>query len=333
MATDDHAMTEPHQDQPCNGLETSGAPIFLVGTERSGTTLLRLMLDHHPKLAFQFESEYMVQFVGDDGAMPDPKWVVDTLATDRIFNLAGFTSDTSGDYPQLVNGWLEQKRQQDGKPIVGATIHTHFDRAPYIWPDAKYIHLLRDPRDVANSCVVMGWYGNAYAATDHWVEAMRCWDALCEKVPEDRRLLVRYEDLIENPVDTLTGICSFLGIEYDQAIFDYIDGSTYHYPDPKLTYQWKRKMPEDELRRVEGKIGDEMVKRGYELSGKDPIKLSPSEVQKVYKQSDWGRRRFALKRFGLMLMLAENLGRRLKLKGLHDWAVVRKNAIEAKHIR
>jgi len=323
MATDDHAMTESNTD----------APIFLVGTERSGTTLLRLMLDHHPKLAFHFESEFMVEHIGDDGTLPDPKWVVEKLATDRIFNLAGLPSDTSGDYKRLVDGWLDHKRRADGKPLVGATIHTHFDRAPHLWPDAKYIHLLRDPRDVANSCVVMGWYGNAYAATDHWVEAMRCWDHLCTRVPEDRRLLVRYEDLIANPVVALTEVCSFLGVDFDEVVFGYIDGSTYHYPDPKLTYQWRRKMPERDLRLVEGKIGDELVKRGYELSGKEPIRLTPTQVQKVYKQSDWGRRRFAMKRFGLVLMVAENLGRRLKLKGLHDWATVRKNAIEAKHIR
>ena len=309
------------------------SPIFLVGTERSGTTLLRLMLDHHPELAFQFESEYMVQYVGGDGSLPDPKQVVEKLKLDRIFQHAGFGSDTSGDYLHLVNDWLRQKRENDGKPIVGATIHTHFDRIPSIWPNAKVIHLLRDPRDVANSCVVMGWYGNAFAATDHWVEAMRCWDALCEKIPEDRRIEVRYEHLIENPVDTLTGICRFIGVDFDRAIFDYIDGSTYEYPDPKLTYQWKRKMPEHDLRLVEGRIGEELVRRGYELSGKTPIKLSPPEVRKLYKQSDWGRRRFALKRFGLTLMLAENLGRRLKLKPLHDWAIVRKNAIEARHIR
>lgn len=324
-------MTEDQNNTaPSSAADT---PIFLVGTERSGTTLLRLMLDHHPRLAFQFESEYMVHYVGDDGALPDPKWVVDQLTTDRIFQHAGFSSDTSGDYLHLVNDWLRQKREQDGKPIVGATIHTHFDRIPHLWPNAKYIHLLRDPRDVANSCVVMGWYGNAYAATDHWLEAMRCWDHMCEMVPADRRMEIRYENLIQNPVDTLTDICRFIGVDYDQAIFDYIDGSTYHYPDPKLTYQWKRKMPERDLRLVEGKIGEELVRRGYELSGREPIQLSPPEVRKMYQQSDWGRRRFALKRFGWFLMLTENLGRRLKLRKLHTWAIQKKNAIEEQHIK
>ncbi len=308
-------------------------PVFLVGTERSGTTLLRLMLDHHPKIAFQFESEYMVEFVGDGGELPEVRSVIERLSTDRIFQMTGFGSDASGDYMGLVNGWLEQKRQREGKPIVGATIHTHFDRIPYLWPHARYIHLIRDPRDVARSCVVMGWYGNAYAASDHWLEAMRSWDTLGGKVPDQQRLEVRYESLITQPVETLTEICQFIGVDYDRAMFDYIDGSTYHYPDPKLIHQWVGKMPGDELGMIEGKLGDELVARGYELSGKPVVKLSEDEVKKIYRQSAWGRRRFARRRYGLALMLLENLGRRLRLRPLHNWAVRRKNAIDAKHIR
>ena len=47
------------------------APVFLVGSERSGTTLLRLMLDHHPRLAFEHEIDYVVDRVGEDGTFPD----------------------------------------------------------------------------------------------------------------------------------------------------------------------------------------------------------------------------------------------------------------------
>ena len=45
-------------------------PTFLVGAERSGTTLLRLMLDHHPQVAFLHEFEFAVDCVGDDGTCP-----------------------------------------------------------------------------------------------------------------------------------------------------------------------------------------------------------------------------------------------------------------------
>lgn len=45
-------------------------PVFLVGAERSGTTVLRLMLDHHPQIAFNNEFEYAVDLVSDEGKWP-----------------------------------------------------------------------------------------------------------------------------------------------------------------------------------------------------------------------------------------------------------------------
>lgn len=327
-----------HADAPDRSTRTipgpvSDQPVFLVGAERSGTTLLRLMLDHHPRLAFQYESEYMVEHVGDQGELPDPHKVVSRLSTDRIFLSTGFSSDVSGGYTKMAHDWLEQKRRRDGKPIVGATIHKHFDRIPYLWPKARYIHLLRDGRDVARSCVQMGWYGNAYAASDNWLEAMRNWDRLCQRVPEEQRLEVRYESLITDPVETLSTICRFLGLLFDQGMFDYVDGSTYSYPDPKLIHQWINKMPETELGIFEGKVGAELKARGYQLSGQPIVKLCPTAERRMYRRNDLGRRLFRIKRFGLKLILLETLGRKFKLARLHDWAVVRMNAIEEMHIK
>ncbi len=308
-------------------------PVFLVGSERSGTTLLRLMLDHHPQLAFQYESEYMVEYVGDNGELPDPQEVVGRLSTDRIFLSTGFSSDVSGGYMDMVNDWLDQKRQKDSKPMVGATIHKNFDRLPYLWPQAKYIHLIRDGRDVSRSCVAMGWYGNTYAACDHWVQALREWETLCETVPAGQRLEVRYEDLIVDPVATLTRICEFLEVPFSGAIFDYVDRSSYSTPDAKLVYQWVSKLTGRELNILEGKIGPLLSRSGYRLSGEPTVLLSDREIRRMYKRDTRGRRLFRLKRFGVRVVLLDYLSRRFGLERLQELVRLRMNDIEESHLK
>lgn len=328
-ATDESGAAEAAS----NATPRQQPPVFLVGSERSGTTLLRLMLDHHPSLAFQYESEYMVQYVGENGELPDPQTVVGRLSTDRIFLSTGFSSDVSGGYLNMVNDWLDQKRRRDGKPIVGATIHKHYDRLPYLMPKARYIHLLRDGRDVSRSCVAMGWYGNTYAACDHWVEALEEWKKVCERVPAEQRLEVRYEDLITNPIETLSMICEFLELPFSQAIFEYVDQSTYSYPDPKLIYQWISKLSGRELNILEGKIGPQLTSNGYRLSGEPTVLLTAAEQKRMYKRDASGRRKFRIKRFGLKLVALDVLSRRLGLQGLQNRVRLKLNAIEETHLK
>jgi len=65
-----------------------------------------------------------------------------------------------------VNSFLVQKRELESKQFVGATVHRKFDKLLMIWPDAKFIHVVRDPRDVARSVVKMGRVGHVYYGAD-----------------------------------------------------------------------------------------------------------------------------------------------------------------------
>ena len=66
-------------------------PFFLVGSERSGTTLLRLMLDHHPTIAVPHEFEFAVTLVGDDGSLPEIGIYHSYLEGDNAFRRSGFS--------------------------------------------------------------------------------------------------------------------------------------------------------------------------------------------------------------------------------------------------
>ncbi|MEM9735225.1 MAG: hypothetical protein AAF908_01295 [Pseudomonadota bacterium] len=55
-------------------------------------------------------------------------------------------------------------------------LHRHLDRALQIFPGTPVVHMLRDPRDVARSCIGMGWAGDVYHGVDGWIDTERGWD-------------------------------------------------------------------------------------------------------------------------------------------------------------
>jgi hypothetical protein len=308
-------------------------PIFLVGSERSGTTLTRLMLDHHPQIAFFFEFEYAVDWMPASGGWPDLGAYYAALETDRIFQEAELVIDHSLDYPHLIDSFLRQKRDRDGKPLVGATVHRHFDRLLRIWPDARFLHIVRDGRDVGRSVIEMGWAGNMYVAVERWIEAEDLWSGLRRRLPADRWTEIRYETLVQEPEATLAQVCAFLGVPYDPAMLAYPKSSTYGPPSPKAIGQWKRKLPADQVRLAEARIGSMLVERGYELSGYPPLEVTPGMERRLRLQSRWYRARFRRRHYGTALYLADVLARRIGIPTWQKRVAVAMNRIDTEYVK
>ncbi|MDJ0651385.1 MAG: sulfotransferase [Xenococcaceae cyanobacterium MO_188.B19] len=248
-------------------------PIFLVGAERSGTTLLRLMLRSHSQLSWCNEFEYSVDLIPNEQELPILDDYYKWLATHRIFRATNFRIDRGLDYPQLVNSFLAQKKTIDSKPLVGATVHRHFDRLLRIWPKAKFIHIVRDGRDVARSCIGMGWAGNVWTGIERWIEAENLWADMKQSLPKEQQIEITYESLIYQPDTTLKKLCDFIGINFESEMLNYHKTSSYDSPDPKLLNQWQHKLSDREIQLVESRISHMLVERNYELSGLPLIKV------------------------------------------------------------
>jgi hypothetical protein len=302
-------------------------PVFLVGSERSGTTLLRLMLDHHPRIAFNAEFEYAVTQISDEGAYPEIMHYHRWLRNDRVFQHSRFQIDENLDFAALVNDFLDQKRLRDHKEIVGATVHYRFRKLGRVWPWARYIYLYRDGRDVANSVMRMGWAGNVYVAADWWLKAEKEWAEVRDALEPDQWIEVRYEDLVAGTRSQLERICSFLGVEYSEEMLDYARTSTYGPPDLRLNYQWKTRMRKVEVQRLEAKLGGRLLSRGYELSGYPRISVPVLTRKCLYLHSRMNALLFRLRRYGAALTFQEMLSRRFGLNQVHRKAVSRINQI------
>ena len=292
-------------------------PVFLVGSERSGTTLLRLMLDHHPEIAFNLESDFLTTRISDDGVFPEVGDYIEFLRNDRVFLHSRFEIRDGLDFVGLAHDFLEQKRMRDRKAIAGATVHYQFSKLGRIWPRAKYIHLFRDGRDVAHSVVQMGWAGNAYVGADWWLKAETEWENYRATLGEGSWIEVRYEELIANPVEQLTRICHFIGVDYSSRMFDYVKHTSYRMPDLALTYQWKHKLCREEIQKLEARIGDRLLSKGYGLSGYPRIELSRVEKRYLRMHSKVGALGYRLRKYGAMLLIQYNMARRL---GRKEWS-------------
>ncbi len=320
---------------PANGAAAAAAgtrgllnPVhFLIGAERSGTTLLRLMLDHHPEIAWCSEFEYSVDKLPAGDGFPDMDRYIDWLKRDRIFRMHDWDIDRDLSYPALMDSFLRQKR--GCKRAIGATVHRNFPKLLRIWPQARFIYLMRDGRDVARSWINMGWSGNMWSAIEGWMTAELEWQELRAALPEDRWIEIRYRDLVRDPVQTLTRICEFLGTEFDEAMFEYvrIPGTTYQLPDPALAEQWKSKQSQKEIRQAEARAGALLSARGYELSGLPPLEVTPAMERQLRLQNRMMRLKYRIREFGWPLTVGETVSRRLRLCPLQYYFEARINRI------
>jgi len=308
-------------------------PVFLVGSERSGTTLLRLMLDHHPIMAFNLESEYMVTQISDDDVFPEMKAYSEFLSCDRVFKHSNFEVKANCNYIELLNDFLMQKKNREGKEIVGATVHYQFKKLSLIWPHAKYIYLFRDGRDVANSVVGMGWAGNTFKAADNWLDAEDEWSEVRNKLNNEQWMEVQYEQLTYDPEHELERICRFIGVEYSERMFDYIDKYKYKYPSPTFNYQWKTKLSKEEIQRLEARAGSYLIRRGYELSDFPSISISNIEKGLLTLDSRVKVFLFAIKRYGITLIILEKITRKLRIKFVHSRIKSKMDHVISKSLR
>lgn len=217
--------------------------------------------------------------------------------------------------------------------MIGATVHRHFDRLLKIWPNARFIHLIRDGRDVARSCIGMGWSGNVWTGVERWLEAESLWNELKPKISADQYTEVNYEDLITQPAEVLTEICQFIGLEYDKAMLNYDQDTTYSKPDPKLIQQWRKKLSEEEIRLVESRASDLLVSRGYELSGLPSLQLTASMRRNLKLQDWWFKVKFCVERFGLSLFLAEYISRKLNIKAWNKKVKLKTQEITKRYLK
>ncbi len=302
---------------------------LLVGSERSGSTMLRLMLDHHPQLSCMYECDFLTRHYADCRGRPAAE-LLGRINSDWHYKHCGIPipADTTC-YEDAIQSFFRERAQSTGKQIIGATFHHNFAGLPELFPDAKYIHLLRDGRPVASSIVQMGWAGNLYCGALQWRDAIRQVRAIQRRVPPERWLQVRYEDLLKDSGATLAAICDHLGIPYSSEMLSYDRDTTYSRPDPANVDRWRR-LPARQLRLAELAAGPELEELGYSRLFSSAT-AGPARRALLVLHNRWGRARFRCRRFGFYLLAARKFW---SILGVKRAALERRyEAIQEAHIK
>ncbi len=303
-------------DNATNAASDAAAPVFICGALRSGTTLLRIMVNHHPLLSNPGEMDFLFEPPPLKNAAPDLDCYLHEISFNRVFRAAGFKPKPELGHAGMIRDMVAGLRTPGRK--LSINIHRNFSRIPAIFPAARYVHLVRDPRDVSRSAIGMGWAGNVYHGVDHWTQSERDFERLAAAVPPDRIHEMRNEALIADPVGELTRLCAFFGVPYDPAMLSYPATTTYAAPDPALIGQWRRQMSPREVGLVEAKVGAMLTDRGFEPSGHSPVRPGPLGLFQLRMEDRWNRWRLMARRQGLLLLFADMIARRLPPSPLTD---------------
>lgn len=305
---------------------------FLVGAERSGSTLFRLILDNHPNIACHGEFEFAFDHVADDGTEPDVVSYKKLMESDRVFKHFQHTVNTSISYAQNIDFYLNNKK--GAKEIIGATVHRNIHRIVHLYPNAKFIHLVRDPRDVARSVKNMGWSSNPYTSTLRWWKVELEWEQLKHELDESRWIEVKFESLIENTQLELEKVCSFLGEAYAEEMLDYSKSSSYSSPKKGRSEAWRKDMSKRDVQLVELVAGDLMQQRGYRLSGYTQIGALSKAQLHLIKLRDWRYRlSHRISKYGLALVITEYFYRKLGITSAQKAALFKMHEIDNKLLK
>lgn len=206
-------------------------PLFVVGCHRSGTTVVRRVLSTHPQIWLAKETQYLAFLDLHLGDWHVPRsedelrahvawirpflagtgWTVAPEADD--FLLSGEPRTLAGVYRWICGFERPAGRETgwwgDNTPRYVSLI-PELDRG---FPDARYIHVVRDPRDVVRSALDVWFGGNtALTAAGEWMERVGAGLAAGHLVG-DRLLVLRFEDLLREPEPTMARVAQFLEVD------------------------------------------------------------------------------------------------------------------------
>jgi hypothetical protein len=283
---------------------------FIVACGRSGTTLVQAMLNAHPEMAIPPEAHFLLPVrdrVTRRGGGVDLEGFVAILDRNRSFALWNVSAEEvqralartrPRDYPGAVRTLYAAYARRHDKGRYGDKTPKHVLNLPYLaeaFPEARFIHLVRDGRDVTCSFMARGiGPRDGVEGALRWKRAVATGRRDGARLGPDRYLEVRYEDLVADPEGHIKGIAEFIELDYDEVMLEYrgqVDGmlpnpylkdlheNVYRPPTEHLR-DWRREMDPVEVAMFEVLAGDLLSELGYERAVPHPSPMTRMEARR-----------------------------------------------------
>lgn len=268
-------------------------PLFVLGVSRSGTTLLRVILDRSPGIAIPDETFFIPQLAHRHTSPIDPDAFLDDLR--RLPRLAAWEVSTEELAARLLPtmsvgealaATFSAYAAKHGKARWGdktPMYMRHLGLIERLFPDAQYVHLIRDGRDAAlafldmpEGVVTRTWAHPRSAAgfACEWLtEVSRARD-LGRRLGPSRYFEIRYEALVADAERVVRSVCDFAGLPFESAMLEYagavdVSSKPHHQrllqPPTRAVRDWRTQMRRADALAFEAIAGGLLAELDYEL--------------------------------------------------------------------
>ena len=272
-------------------------PFFIIGSGRSGNTLLRSILSGTSEISIPPES-YRLPFAikrfhvcnNRDWKELFPEildefknckefytWDIDLQEVhNRLDSISESKRTLSNIFDELYCTYSE--KHNPGSKLWGdkTPLNTlYLDWIGSAFPQSKFIHIIRDGRDVVSSYLDMKRYSSIDEAAKRWIHSIIFAQKFGAKIG-DSYMEIRYESLVKNPEEVIMEVCNFLDIEYDSKILDHTsqiekmgDTDKSHHSNlskpisSESIGKWKNNLSEDNQKKVTKLLHNSLHRLGY----------------------------------------------------------------------
>jgi hypothetical protein len=282
---------------------SASRPVFVVGAMRSGTTLLRLMLNRSPDITIPAESHFLARLVRSVPAgvalsedqrrhalaviEANPEWRRDFTTTDAELEAAlGSDPVTTAD---IIDRVFRLEIAPTGKARWGDKTPAYLfsvERILEHLPDAQFVAIVRDPRDAYLSLVKYDWVDTTTWAIGLYLQKCGSRVNTCARtLRPDQFIVVRYEDLVLATETTLVQLCGDLDLTYDEQMLSFFEAADDHVQswefeigahtklrravEPSDVERWRREGDHARIREIEALTPQVVRRHGYERTVPD----------------------------------------------------------------